>query len=101
MMTVNPKGQVVLCCSDMYSDAVMGDVREQRLEEIWNNKLFDHYRSTLTERGRKGLKLCEDCFHDGGTSTPFYPLPSEPKSDHFEGAVKTIRSALGLHKRHV
>ncbi|MGH7792508.1 MAG: SPASM domain-containing protein [Thermodesulfobacteriota bacterium] len=101
MMTINPKGQAVLCCSDMYSDVVMGDVKEQRLEEIWNSKLFNHYRRTLNERGRKDLKLCEDCSHDGQASTPFYPLPSKPKSDHFEGAVKTIRSVLGLDKRHV
>ena len=78
MMTVNPKGQVVLCCSDMYSDVVMGDVKEQRLEEIWNSKLFDHYRRTLNERGR------EDCSHDGQGSTPFYPFPSEPKSDYLD-----------------
>ena len=29
MLTINPKGQVVLCCADMYSDVVMGDVHEQ------------------------------------------------------------------------
>jgi radical SAM protein with 4Fe4S-binding SPASM domain len=61
MITVNPKGQVVLCCADMYSDVVMGDIYTQRLEEIWNNELFHHYRKTLIERGRKNLKLCDGC----------------------------------------
>ena len=34
MMTINPKGRVVLCCSDMYSDVVMGDVKKQRLKVL-------------------------------------------------------------------
>ena len=39
MMTVNANGQVTLCCSDLYSDVIMGDVNTQRLEQIWNNEL--------------------------------------------------------------
>lgn len=78
MMMLNPKGQVVLCCSDMYGDVIMGDVTEQRLEEIWNNDLFRHYRTTLAEHGRKTLKLCQSCSYSGNPAQAFFPLSSTP-----------------------
>jgi radical SAM protein with 4Fe4S-binding SPASM domain len=96
MMTVNPKGEVVLCCADMYSDVVMGDVHDARLEEIWNNERFAHYRKTLMERGRRGLKLCDGCSHAGTASTLFYPLDGEPKSSYFEAAGNRVRRMLEL-----
>jgi len=101
MMTINPKGQVVLCCSDMYSDVVMGDVKKQRLEEIWNNKLYEHYRNTLSNLGRKGLKLCDGCSHNGNASGVFYPLQKKPKLHYLEGFITTIRGILGLDISHV
>jgi MoaA/NifB/PqqE/SkfB family radical SAM enzyme len=78
MMTVNSRGQAVLCCSDLYSDAVMGDLATHRLEEIWNNELFRHYRTHLAERGRKGLRLCDGCSYSGGASPVHYPLNARP-----------------------
>jgi radical SAM protein with 4Fe4S-binding SPASM domain len=79
MLTVNPKGQVVLCCADMYSDVVMGDVTEQLLEDIWNNSRFHHYRQTLSERGRKNLPLCDGCSHEGYGPSRIYPLRASPE----------------------
>jgi radical SAM protein with 4Fe4S-binding SPASM domain len=78
MMTVNAKGQVALCCSDMYSDVVMGDVATHRLEQIWNNESFQRYRTHLAERGRKGLALCESCSFQGTAPTVHYPLDGPP-----------------------
>ena len=78
MMTVNVKGQVALCCSDLYSDVVMGDVNSHRLEQIWNNESFRHYRSHLDERGREGLPLCGDCSYRGDAPMERWPLPSPP-----------------------
>jgi len=74
MLTMNPRGQVVLCCDDMYSDVVMGDVHTQRLEEIWNGSGFRHYREALRSWGRAGLKLCENCSSPGWPATSHYPL---------------------------
>lgn len=74
MIVVNPAGQVVLCCADMYWDVVMGDVREQRLEEIWNNDCFTHYRNTLATEGRRNLKLCKHCSYSGKGVKPFFPF---------------------------
>ncbi|MGZ8396422.1 MAG: SPASM domain-containing protein [Rhodoplanes sp.] len=63
----------MLCCSDLYSD-VVGDLATERLEEIWTNDLFRHYRTRLDEHDRAGLKLCEDWSSNGGPSPLHYPL---------------------------
>ena len=103
MLTINPKGQVVLCCADMYSDVVMGDVHEQRLEEIWNNELFNDYRRKLSEQGRENLKLCDGCSYEGTASTLYYPLKARPASGYLPRirsmAAKYLPSLQG-DKRH-
>jgi radical SAM protein with 4Fe4S-binding SPASM domain len=78
MMTVNAKGQVVLCCADLYSDVVMGDVMTDRLEQIWTNERFQAYRTHLNERGREGLPLCGECSYEGSASSVRYPLRAPP-----------------------
>jgi radical SAM protein with 4Fe4S-binding SPASM domain len=79
MITVNTKGQVVLCCSDLYSDVVMGDIATETLEQIWTNQSFAHYRTHLSLRGRHGLPLCGSCSFQGKASAVYYPLPAQPK----------------------
>jgi radical SAM protein with 4Fe4S-binding SPASM domain len=74
MLIIRPTGNVVLCCSDMYGDVVMGNVSESRLEDIWNSEAFTHYRQELRTQGRTNLRLCQDCSHDGTTSQVYYPV---------------------------
>jgi len=81
MMVLNPTGQVPLCCSDMYGDVIMGDVREQRLEEIWNNERFQQYRTTLAQHGRKTLELCRTCSYGGNAAEVFLPLSAKPGAE--------------------
>jgi radical SAM protein with 4Fe4S-binding SPASM domain len=99
MMTVNANGQVALCCSDLYSDVIMGDVNTHRLEQIWNNESFRHYRSHLNERGRQGLPLCGDCSFQGDAPTVRYPLRPPQKRPvravrWMQKGAKFVRSAL-------
>jgi 2-deoxy-scyllo-inosamine dehydrogenase (SAM-dependent) len=77
MMVVNPHGQVVLCCDDMYGDVIIGDVHSQRLEQIWNNERFAFYRTTLNHEGRGSLALCSDCSYSGEGFRPFFPYFDE------------------------
>ena len=74
MLVIRPKGQVVICCADMYNDVVLGDVNTQCLEDIWYSDDFNHYRKQLAASGRIGLKLCETCSHGGRTSYMKYPI---------------------------
>ncbi len=75
MMSVKASGQVALCCADMYGDVVMGDIRTQRLEEVWYGERFTHYRRTLATEGRRALPLCQTCSYKGDAGRIFYPLP--------------------------
>jgi radical SAM protein with 4Fe4S-binding SPASM domain len=105
MMTVNTKGQVVLCCADLYSDVVMGDVTRDRLETIWNNESFGAYRTQLSKRDRQGLSLCSDCSYEGSTSPVRYPLLALPERDvgaklsWLHGGLKRMRDSIRLHLR--
>lgn len=76
MMAINPQGQVALCCSDMYTDVLMGDVNEERLEAIWENEKFTHYRQTLESEGRASLPLCQNCTDSGAGPSSRAPLPA-------------------------
>jgi radical SAM protein with 4Fe4S-binding SPASM domain len=73
MLVIRPSGDVVLCCSDMSGEVVMGNVMEQSLMEIWQCEAFERYREQL-KSDRHGLKLCEGCSHRGTTSGVRYPL---------------------------
>ena len=73
MMVIHSDDNVVLCCGDIYSDVVLGNVAQQRLEEIWNSEGFNFYRTRLASTGRTGLKLCQGCSHDGSSSAEDFP----------------------------
>ncbi|MCX6554744.1 MAG: SPASM domain-containing protein [Candidatus Aminicenantes bacterium] len=72
MIVVQPNGQVVLCCSDMYGEQVLGDAQRQSLVEIWQSERFVQIRQQL-EHHRQGLLLCESCTHNGSTSPRNFP----------------------------
>ncbi|HUO76312.1 MAG TPA: SPASM domain-containing protein [Thermodesulfovibrionales bacterium] len=89
MMVIRATGDVVLCCSDMYSDVVIGNVVDQRLEEIWESEKFQRYRSLLlSPTHRKGLKLCQACSHDGSACLTRFP------SENFEWIPEPLRGLL-------
>lgn len=78
MLVIRPTGDVVLCCSDMYCDVVMGNVAHQRLEEIWFSNKFRYYRNKLASKtARIGLKLCENCSHDESNCSETFPFPGK------------------------
>jgi radical SAM protein with 4Fe4S-binding SPASM domain len=79
-IVIKPNGDVVLCCSDMYGDVVMGSIAENRLEEIWNSEKFRRYRSRLAVHTRKGLLLCETCSYEGGFNAFDFPFHIPSKS---------------------
>lgn len=72
MMVVQSDGKVVLCCSDMYGEIIMGDLNFQKLEETWNGKPFVSIRERL-QRSRQGIPLCEACSHCGNATPRNYP----------------------------
>jgi len=88
MMVVNPRGQVVLCCDDMYGDVIMGDVHLQRLEQIWNNEKFSLYRDTMNREGRHNLPLCNNCSYSGKGFRPFFPYYEKKPVHRLWGRIR-------------
>ena len=60
-MTVNYKGEVVLCCFDPFGKVLFGDLNSQTMEEIWTSpKHRELQRMHAQGRGNEML-LCEAC----------------------------------------
>ncbi|RLD98022.1 MAG: radical SAM protein [Aquificota bacterium] len=53
-------GDVVLCCVDWERTTILGNLREQSLEEIWNSPRFTEIRKRYLVGDLKGL-LCQKC----------------------------------------
>lgn len=64
-MYITYNGEAVLCCSDYHKEVVVGDVREDSVEEIWTeSEVYRKYRAKLWE-GKRDLPLCENCNFQG------------------------------------
>lgn len=60
-MIVLPNGDVSVCCNDLNSKGVIGNVMENRLWDIYNSSQRREYLSLL-DKGRKDeIELCKDC----------------------------------------
>ncbi|MFC1513972.1 radical SAM/SPASM domain-containing protein [candidate division KSB1 bacterium] len=54
-------GRAILCCWDTWEKAVIGDVRENTVEEIWLGETNQKYRSLLNNGERSRIELCSRC----------------------------------------
>ena len=60
-------GNVVPCCRDPKAEYIMGNILEEDLKEIWNNKKYRAFRKQILTNQRK-VPLCKLC---SGYSLPF------------------------------
>lgn len=60
-MRVNWNGDVVLCCQDYEGKVILGNVNDQSIVDIWNNKLIQYYRKNHKNFQFNELKICNDC----------------------------------------
>ncbi len=58
---INWNGNVVLCCQDYEGKVILGNVNDQSIVDIWNNKLIQHYRESHKNFQFGDLKICNDC----------------------------------------
>jgi hypothetical protein len=54
-------GRATLCCWDTAERAVIGDIKEQTVLQIWNGDLADKYRTLLAKGARDKIELCSRC----------------------------------------
>ena len=60
-MTVNYKGEVVLCCFDPFAKVVFGDLNNQTIGEVWKTEKHQELQN-LHKQGRGNeLLLCQQC----------------------------------------
>jgi radical SAM protein with 4Fe4S-binding SPASM domain len=53
-------GLVVPCCFDKDAVHVMGDLKVQRFDEIWNGKNYREFRKNILQN-RKSIDICRNC----------------------------------------
>ena len=59
-LTIDYKGNVILCNNDFFSKKVFGNLSNNKLMEIWNNKKFKETRKNLTKE-LPNNDLCNYC----------------------------------------
>lgn len=59
-MTINWDGDAVPCCFDMNNLHVFGNVFNQRVKEVWNNKNYINFRKMIL-KNKKEITLCKEC----------------------------------------
>lgn len=60
-MNVLWDGRVVPCCIDQFGRYEIGNVKNESLKSIWNNKKMIYIRKKLVSRKYKELPLCKEC----------------------------------------
>jgi MoaA/NifB/PqqE/SkfB family radical SAM enzyme len=59
-VTINYKGDVLICCNDYYGEAVMGNALNENLMDIWKKPQFVALRSDI-RRKIFNLPICKKC----------------------------------------
>ena len=60
-MVIDYKGKVVLCCHDYSEKCIIGDLKKQCIEDIWNSEEIRKLRKLHKERKFSKIKLCKNC----------------------------------------
>ncbi len=60
-LVVNSDGIVPLCCDDYYSTVILGDLKHESIEEVWNKPLFVSLRQKLISGDRHSVEICKNC----------------------------------------
>lgn len=62
-MFIDHRGKVVLCCQDWGSDAIVGDMNTDSIEDVWKGRMLEQHRKALLNRTRNGI--CAKCDFPG------------------------------------
>lgn len=60
MMQINPDGNVVPCCSMRYP-RILGNVKTDDVQKIWNGEAFNRFRRELLDGVTKVAGVCQEC----------------------------------------
>ena len=60
-MVVLPTGEVTVCCNDLNSEGVVGNILEESLYQIYSGEKRMRYIKLLKEGRKDELELCREC----------------------------------------
>tara|TARA_B100000959_G_C14955375_1_gene613482 strand:+ start:692 stop:1786 length:1095 start_codon:yes stop_codon:yes gene_type:complete len=60
-MVINWDGRVVLCCTDIYTNVVLGDLKKEKIEEVWQGPVFSKARKEFKSRNGRKNGICKSC----------------------------------------
>ncbi len=60
-MSVNAEGSVSVCFLDWSHDNLIGDVKNEHLEEIWQGEQMQEYRLKMLRGERSSISFCRGC----------------------------------------
>lgn len=58
---INWDGAVSICCTDTNRQAIIGNVKSEKLSTIWQNELINKYRQLHLKSNYKVIPLCDKC----------------------------------------
>jgi len=61
-LSVNWDGTVTACCRDYDNQLLLGNIKEQTLEEMWHGDTINHIRKCLVAGEHNKLPMCRSCF---------------------------------------
>lgn len=75
-VTILWDGRVVPCCFDYDGLFVLGDLREQTLDQIWRGEAMTSLRQAHRDRNLSDIRLCKNCTDKEGYAIgkPYYPI---------------------------
>lgn len=74
-VTVLWDGRVAACCFDYDGKCILGDLKKQRLEEIWNSKRMKQFREQNIKNSFPKGHLCQNCKErEGFPPSKIFPI---------------------------
>lgn len=67
-LAINSDGTVSVCCVDWSQGTVVGDVRTDTIDTIWNGKKMNNFRNFHISGGRQHIEPCAQCQYVKGIS---------------------------------
>jgi len=65
-LAINFDGQVSICCVDWSFGTIVGDLRHERLPEVWNGERLQRFRLTHLSGKRGEIPVCAECQYLSG-----------------------------------
>lgn len=60
-LTLRADGKICLCCGSRNDDKILGDIRENTLEEVWTGEKFTKIRKLMAEGKSHLIESCKKC----------------------------------------